>query len=265
MSDIYSLETPESVAVSYPIAGIGSRFLALLIDSLIQTLVIIAVAIVMYVAGLSLGGSAGYVVFGVGTLIIAVILLGYFIFFEIIWNGQTPGKRAMRLRVILTSGYPLTPLAALIRNVLRLVDVLPTFYAVGIVTMIVNKHARRVGDLVAGTMVIKEGREGTLAALSSATPVTALPSSWGSGGPGGSYGAYGALPPSLSGAELHRLTREDEVLLRDFLSRRATLSPQRRYELAIQIAGVIHARIGGLPPQAPESYLEQVLAAHMRQ
>jgi uncharacterized RDD family membrane protein YckC len=264
MNDIYSLETPESVAVSYPIAGIGSRFLALLIDSLIQTLVIIAVVIVMYVAGLNLGGSAGYVVFGVGTLIIAVILLGYFIFFEIVWNGQTPGKRAMRLRVILTSGYPLTPLAALIRNVLRLVDVLPTFYAVGIVTMIVNKHARRVGDLVAGTMVIKEGREGTLAALSSTAPPVALPSSWGSG-LGSPYGAYGALPPSLSGAELHRLTREDEVLLRDFLSRRAMLSAQRRYELATQIAGVIHARLGGAPPQAPEAYLEQVLAAHMRQ
>ena len=263
MSDIYSLDTPESVAVSYPVAGIGSRFLALLIDSLIQTLVIIAVAIVMYVAGLSLSGSAGYIVFGLGTLIIAVILLGYFIFFEIIWNGQTPGKRAMRLRVILTSGYPLTPLAAIIRNVLRLVDALPSLYAVGVITMIVNKHARRVGDLVAGTMVIKEGREGTLAALTSAAPPAALPSSWGSG-LGSSYGTYGAPPPGLNGTELYRLTREDDVLVRDFLSRRAALSPRRRYELAIQIAGVIHARIGGAPPQAPESYLEQVLAARTR-
>lgn len=257
MSDIYSLETPESVAVGYPIAGVGSRFLALLIDTVAQVLMLAAVVIVVFVAGLNLHGTAGYIVFGLGTISIAIVLLGYFVFFEIVWNGQTPGKRAMRLRVILTSGYPVTPFAVLIRNILRLVDVLPSLYAVGVITMIINRRSRRVGDLVAGTMVIKEGREGSLAALPAAQYVPHTPPALSWSMPRVGYPSG----PDLGGAEVYRLTREDEALIRDFLSRRATLSPRRRYELAMQIAAVIHARIGGAPPQASEAYLEQVLAA----
>lgn len=265
MGDIYSLDTPESVAVGYPIAGVGSRFLAILIDTVVQTLVSAALAIVMFVAGLGLRGVAGYVAFGIGTISIAAVLLGYFIFFEIIWNGQTPGKRAMRLRVILTSGYPVTPFAVLIRNILRLVDILPSLYAVGVITMIINRRSRRLGDLVAGTMVIKEGREGSLSALPMTQYIPHAPPvpAWtipGGGYPGAGY-PIGGVRPDLGSAEVYRLTREDEALIRGFLDRRATLSPQRRYELSAQIAAVIHARIGGVTPVATEAYLEHVLAA----
>ncbi len=167
--DMYKLETPESVAVTYPVAGIGSRFLATLIDTLIQVAVVGALAIIMLiiigVSGLNTSGAATYVALAIGVLGATAVLLGYYIFFELIWNGQSPGKRAMRLRVIQISGYPVTPFAVLIRNVLRLVDFLPAYYGVGVITMIINKNSRRLGDLAAGTIVVKEGREGELSAF----------------------------------------------------------------------------------------------------
>src|SRR2546423_8332643 len=108
MGDIYSLDAPESVAVGYDVAGVGSRFLAALIDALVLAVVLAALVIVTVLAGQSLTGTMAYVAAGVGVLIINVVLLGYFVFFEIIWNGQSPGKRAMGLRVVKTSGYPIT-------------------------------------------------------------------------------------------------------------------------------------------------------------
>ena len=197
---------------------------------------------------------------------------------EIIWNGQSPGKRAIGLRVVKTSGYPITAVTALIRNVVRLVDWLPAFYAVGVITMIANRHARRLGDLVAGTMVIKEKRYASLASLSSASSTMApsRPSDVPRTG-----GLPEPEPLAGSGAYLDRLTREDEALIRDFLNRRHTLSPRRCDDLARQIAAVVHGHIGGdfplhgepeLPaegdfplhvqPGLPaERYLELVLAA----
>ena len=264
MGDIYSLDTPESVSVGYDVAGVGSRFLAALIDALVLAAVLAALVIVTVLAGLNLRGTIAYAAAAIGVLIINVVLLGYFVFFEIIWNGQSPGKRAMGLRVVKTSGYPITPVTALIRNVVRLVDWLPAFYAVGVITMIANRHARRLGDLVAGTMVIKEKRYASLSSLSSARR-TLAPSR-----PSDVQRASGLQEPAPlagSGAQLSRLTREDEALIRDFLNRRHTLSPRRRDDLARQIAAVVHGHIGGdfplhgEPGQPAERYLEVVLAA----
>lgn len=305
MNDLYSLDTPESVAVAYPIAGVGSRFLAILIDSLVQIIISIAIAIVIYVAynALGSGSVASYVALALGVIGAFCVLLGYYILFEIVWNGQTPGKRAMRLRVIQTSGYPVTPFAVLIRNVLRLIDFLPAYYAAGVLCMFINKQSRRLGDLAAGTMVIKEGREGNLASLPAPpssvyrapnAPALAYPAQPGAYAPPASpqAGSFGTLPPTVpltqaaggyaapdaqpgglgpyggdsgatpNGAAFVRLSREDEVLVRDFLNRRWSLAPQRRDQLGRQIAAVVHGHIGGAPPQAPEPYLEQVLIAH---
>jgi uncharacterized RDD family membrane protein YckC len=246
------------------VAGVGSRFLAALIDALVLAAVLVALVIVTVLAGQNLRGAIAYAAAAIGVLIINVVFLGYFVFFEIIWNGQSPGKRAMGLRVVKTSGYPITPVTALIRNVVRLVDWLPAFYAVGVITMIANRHARRLGDLVAGTLVIKEKRYASLSSLSSTRSAPA-PSR-----PGDVHRAAGLPEPaSLAGrgAQLERLTREDEALLRDFLNRRHTLSPRRRDELARQIATVVHGHIGGdfplhgEPGLTPERYLEWVLTA----
>ena len=265
MGDIYSLDTPENVSVGYDVAGVGSRFLAALIDALVLAAVLVALVIVTVLAGQNLRGAIAYAAAAIGVLIINVVFLGYFIFFEIIWNGQSPGKRAMGLRVVKTSGYPITPITALIRNVIRLVDWLPAFYAVGVITMIANRHARRLGDLVAGTLVIKETRYTSLSSLSSArgTPAPSRPA----GNVQHTDGLPKPAPLGGSGAQLDRLTREDEALIRDFLNRRHTLSPRRRDDLARQIAAVVHAHIGGdfplhgAPRLMAERYLEVVLAA----
>jgi len=201
--DMYKLDTPESVAVTYPVAGVGSRFLAALIDSLVQTAIVVALFIVTLVvtsvtgSSLSAGTTATYVALAIGTLIISVVLLGYYIFFELIWNGQSPGKRAMRLRVIGINGYPVTPFAVLIRNVLRLIDFLPAYYGVGVIAMIANKDARRLGDFAAGTIVVKEGREGALSSLSADYPYSYPAATGAAAGP--AFGAPSPPPGSGSG------------------------------------------------------------------
>jgi len=280
--DMYKLETPESVAVTYPVAGIGSRFLATLIDTLVQLAVVAALAIVMLViigvSGLRTSGTAVYVALAIGVLIVTAILLGYYIFFELIWNGQSPGKRAMRLRVIQISGYPVTPFAVLIRNVLRLVDFLPAYYGVGVITMIINKNSRRLGDLAAGTIVVKEGREGELSALppsyaapshaafeATMTPYAPQPAFARATATPGAQSATAAYATTATaantyGIDVSHLTREDEALLRDFLDRRHQLAYDRRNALAYQIAAIVYTHVGGQTPAfTAEQYLEYVL------
>ncbi len=261
MGDVYSLEVPESVSIRYEVAGLGTRFLAALIDAAIQLVVLLALAIAAWAAGSALQGVGGYALAGLGLLIINVVLLGYYIVFEITWNGQTPGKRAIGLRVLATNGYPASPLSIVVRNVLRLVDFLPASYAVGVIVLLANRRARRLGDLMAGTMVVKEGRDGSLRSLnpsSRSEPVGAAP--W----PGVAQAVQSAL---VDGAQLHLLTREDEALIDDFMRRRASLSAGRRDELARQIVGLVHQHIGGpspllgYPAPPPETYLEAVAAA----
>jgi len=281
--DMYKLETPESVAVTYDVAGIGSRFLAALIDAIVQTVIVVALVIVtLVIAGTSSltannTTTGAYVALAVGTLIISVVLLGYYIFFELIWNGQSPGKRSMRLRVIGISGYPVTPFAVLVRNVLRLVDFLPAYYAVGVIAMMANKNARRLGDLAAGTIVIKEGREGTLSSLPASHGAPPSPPSDPAGyttappsfaGPAPSYGIArtGLLATDAGddavthGIDATRLTREDGALIRDFLDRRHALAYERRNALAYQIASLVYTHAGGDTRLfTAEGYLEQVL------
>lgn len=271
MGDIYALETPESVSVGLPVAGVGSRFVAALLDVLILLAVLIAFGIVIAVSTAILGAGTigGYIALALGTLVTSVVFFGYFVFFEIAWNGQTPGKRATGLRVIMASGYPVTPFAVLVRNVLRLVDALPGFYAlgfytVGIVTMLVDKRSRRLGDLAAGTMVIKEGREGGLSSLSAPSIPVGTPLGRGLWGDESNESVGTAnTARQLAGAEVSLLTREDEALIRGFLARRGALEGARRAALAGQIAAVVHGHIGGDPPYAPEAYLEQALAARV--
>ncbi len=271
MGDIYALETPESVSVGLPVAGVGSRFVAALLDVLILLAVLIAFGIVIAVSTAILGAGTigGYIALALGTLVTSVVFFGYFVFFEIAWNGQTPGKRATGLRVIMASGYPVTPFAVLVRNVLRLVDALPGFYAlgfytVGIVTMLVDKRSRRLGDLAAGTMVIKEGREGGLSSLSAPSIPVGTPLGRGLWGDESNESVGAAnTARQLAGAEVSLLTREDEALIRGFLARRGALEGARRAALAGQIAAVVHGHIGGDPPYAPEAYLEQALTARV--
>src|SRR5256714_3284053 len=172
-SDDLVVSTPERVAFQYEIAGIGSRFLAQFID----VLVIIVIQIVITIGAASLGGIFNSIqVFGLVELILTFILIaGYFLISEAAWNGQTLGKRYVRLRAVGDHGEPLTIGQAAIRNLVRVVDFLPAFYAIGIVTMFSNSRAKRLGDLSACPLRGRDRERGRPYGLASTAPTAAPP------------------------------------------------------------------------------------------
>jgi len=152
------VETPEGADFQFVIAGAGTRAIAWLIDRLIQA-GILALVSIMAVFLLPFGEAGAGLGFG-GILIISFLLdWFYFSLFEAYWNGQTPGKRSQGLRVIRTNGTPIDPASAIGRNFLRAADMLPFFYTVGMISMLMTRRLQRLGDLVFDTMVINERRE----------------------------------------------------------------------------------------------------------
>jgi uncharacterized RDD family membrane protein YckC len=161
------IETPEHVQLNFALATIGNRFIACAIDHAIQTFcsTIVYIIVRSLVSGMREMESAIFSGTTSGSLwIIALYLVasfliffGYFIFFETVWSGQTPGKRWMKLRVIQDDGRPINFFAALTRNLLRFADMLiPPFYSVGIIAVFGSARAKRLGDYVANTVVVKE-------------------------------------------------------------------------------------------------------------
>jgi uncharacterized RDD family membrane protein YckC len=206
------VETPEQVQLQFALAGIGSRCLALLLDLMVQ----VGVAVALLVAVIVLMASDIFRTPWAGAIVIAAFFLlqfGYFIGFEIFWNGQTPGKRWTGLRAIKDSGRALSAGETIGRNLLRIVDQLPGCYAIGMVAMISSKSNRRLGDMVAGSIVIRE------AAVDEARL------SW-SGGP--SMDAASPLGASL-------LSAADIALVDSFLARRDHLDGATRSRMADQI------------------------------
>src|SRR5438552_5109950 len=165
------IETPERVPLEFALASIGNRFLAVAIDHFIQYLSIFLIAwFVLSIAGYGASDvtDAPEKLFSempkwtIAILIIVLFLIfaGYFIVFEWLWNGQTPGKRLLKLRVIRDDGRPLTLWEAIARNLLRICDAVPGFvipvYSVGLIVIFLSSRDQRVGDLFAGTVVIRE-------------------------------------------------------------------------------------------------------------
>ncbi len=149
------------MALQFNIAGIGSRFVALLLDMILLFVAAILLVIVLSVIGafsseMDRLNAASKWLIAVLIFIPFLIFWGYFTLFEAFWRGQTLGKRMMKLRVIKDSGRQITFFEALARNLLRYVDYLPGFFLVGVITMACNKLNKRVGDFVAGTIVVHE-------------------------------------------------------------------------------------------------------------
>jgi len=217
--DQHTIETPEQMSLDLPMAGIGSRFLAIAVDTLIQIgigLVALIVVGLLGVTGALSGIQQGSVWLVAGlVLVIFLLMYGYFAIFEIIWNGQTPGKRIAGIRVVKDSGRPLTAAETIGRNLFRIVDNLPGFYAVGVLVALLNAKNKRIGDFIAGSIVVRE------ASLSELKPVWQTP------------GETVALSgPPLGGA---RLSIEDLGLIDTFLNRRHNLAPEVRSRMAHQI------------------------------
>jgi uncharacterized RDD family membrane protein YckC len=160
------IETPERVQLAFALASIGNRFIAVLIDHAIQFLLILFVAMTADFILKSYGietdemmASAPEIAKWAYAILIVVMFLlfsGYFVFFESLWNGQTPGKRLLKLRVIRDDGRPITFWEALTRNIIRIFDVFPGLYSIGLVTIFLNDRDQRMGDIFAGTVVVRE-------------------------------------------------------------------------------------------------------------
>jgi uncharacterized RDD family membrane protein YckC len=216
--DKLTIETPEQTSLDFAIAGIGSRFLALTIDVLIQ----MAIGLVVGIGGgfsiaalRSFGPRASLWTSAALVLFFFLLYFGYFAFFEIIWNGQTPGKRMTKIRVIKDSGRPLTPAESIGRNLMRIVDWMPALYAVGIVSALVTKENKRLGDLVVGSLVIRES------SFSEIRP------SW--------QAEQSSTGPALAPLGSIHLSAEECTLIESFLNRRFDLEPSVRFRMADEI------------------------------
>jgi uncharacterized RDD family membrane protein YckC len=240
--------TPEAVALEFRTANLGSRILAYLIDMV----VVVAVILVGLLAVALIGEASDLVVPDWVALTIILVLLpswwlGYFIAFETLWRGRTLGKAALGLRVVTREGAPVRFRQAAIRGLLGLVDFLILNGFVAVVCILFTRDNQRLGDLVAGTLVLRER-----SALAAPAPVSFAP-------PPGLEHYVATLDPGGVG-------NEEYQAVRTFLLRAPSLSPGPRSALALQLANPLAARLRPPPPAgiSPEVYLQCVAAAYQQ-
>ncbi|MDQ3934383.1 MAG: RDD family protein [Actinomycetota bacterium] len=238
--DRLKIVTPEGVELELQLAGLGSRFIAQSIDLLIKFALILL--IVLTFSWLDLTGVA------IILPSMLLVLYAYDVVFETFANGRTPGKRAAKLRVVRVGGEPVDFMSSAIRNVLRLVDGIPTSYIPGMISILATKRNQRLGDLAAGTIVIHEDPV--------QAPRPAMPP------PGaGAWAPPQAGPGWQPGPvwDVSRVTPEEVAAVRSFLERRWTLSPEARSRLGLQLADALWPKVGGVSAGLPpEAFLEQV-------
>jgi uncharacterized RDD family membrane protein YckC len=271
--DDVSVLSAENVFFEIETAGLAARFGATLIDVLLQLLAagLLGVAFNVfdsYIAPMQ-SWARWTVYFATGALILLLfaIFYAYYFFFEWLWDGQTPGKRALHLRVMQADGMPITYWHALVRNVLRIADFLPLFYGAGALVALLGNDNRRIGDLVAGTIVARERRdvekkqvldirtavENFLNPTATTEPRTSnveLPMP----------NVEDAPVDAETAVLLARLDAQDYELVRDFLARRESLPQATRARLAGSLSRRITAKLGieAIPDNEAESFLVEV-------
>jgi uncharacterized membrane protein SpoIIM required for sporulation/uncharacterized RDD family membrane protein YckC len=235
LEQVVDVETPEQVVLSFTIAGVGSRVAAALVDTLILAVVAIALVIVFasivnaFVRNLSGSSSwGGAIIIAVWLLVMFAAFWGYYVAFEGLWDGQTPGKRLIGLRVVRDGGFSITFAASAVRNILRIVDAQPgAVYFVGLVSVIVSPSGKRLGDYAAGTIVV---REQAITERGGAAP-----------------------PPPPSGGDgastTTNLTDGEFELLERYVQRRGSLDPHRALQFESELADRFR-------PRAPSSDAE---------
>jgi uncharacterized RDD family membrane protein YckC len=217
------VRTGEAVAIRYELAGLGSRFLAVVIDGIAQIALLVTLFVIAaFTEPLLLRAlpskyfAAAQIALGV--LIVFAIVFGWFVVFETWWSGRTPGKRALGLRVVRDGGFPVDWGASVIRNLVRLIELALGFYAISAVSALLSSENKRLGDYAAGTIVVRDR-------------ATAAPD----------LDAYLAAPQTTL------LSAEDRLLVERFLVRRATFEATARLRLAAGIAEKLR-------PAAPAAY-----------
>lgn len=241
------IDTPENVVLEAEVAGFATRCMAALLDYLILLVVLLVFTWVFLQSASDMN-----VVFAIGFYIIIqfLIITFYHLFFEFIWNGQTPGKRILNIRVMQANGMPMTTTGGLIRNLVRLFDFFPIGYGIGLIVLFATKNTQRLGDLAAGTIVVRERSKLNVYSL---------------------YEDYRfiyrfihphqPLPPEITIAPL---TEDDRRLIVQFLQRRDMM--RVRPQTANMVAGYIAYKITGISgqfasPIYAETFLEQVARA----
>lgn len=238
--DRVSIATPEGVAVELVLAGLGSRFIARVLDSLVQAGFILAWLLLV------LATEGAFVVVAIGYVGAFLGWFAYDIAFEVLASGRTPGKRWSKLRVVAADGGPVGLGASAVRNLLRVVDFLPVAYPLGAVAIVVTSRNQRIGDLAAGTLVVRERRSAPV----SLDEVRLL-------SPPGSTGWM-----DLSVWDVSSVNAQEVAIVRSFLQRRHSLDPNARHRLAEELAGRLHPKVVGAPDRLPsEVFLEGVVAA----
>jgi uncharacterized RDD family membrane protein YckC len=232
-----TVSTPEGVDLTLELAGVGTRFLADLLDGLIRLIPIIVIAI----AGASSGGFG----IAIGAVVIFLLIFAYDVLFETRNNGRTPGKKAAGLRVVTETGGPVDFRASAIRNLLRIVDFLPGWYLVGVIAIITTKKNQRLGDLAARTLVIRE------AVATAPAPPVIVP---GLPRPPGRV----VLPADW---DLSAITISDLEQAERYLLRRGDMMRGAREDLDKTVADNIRAKVPEIDPARSDETVIQQLAA----
>lgn len=229
-----SVRTPESIDFYYELAGLGSRFMAVAIDFLVQALAAIVISIIFLSAARGIDALArnlhanqarwDSVVVAVWFLTLFLIFFAYFVLFEVLWHGQTPGKKLMGIRVVRDGGYPVDFMSSLIRNALRLIEFSVGAYAISAISALLSPQNKRLGDLAAGTIVVRDrGFE------------VSDPKRWLSGD-------EAVMGAGLAGTS--NLTADEVALVQRYVYRRTTLDPKAAAEAAARIASALRPKLG---------------------
>lgn len=256
VSDQLSIETPELVDIEMPLAGIGSRFIAQLVDALIWLVAILAwffvILVVLPAMHVFSKRSEQWTI----ALVIFFGFLfqwGYFTLFEAFWNGRTPGKRVARIRVIQRSGRAIGLFESMARNLVRYVDWFPAFYGVGIIAVFASRQHQRLGDLAAGTLVVRD-RDTEMPLWGESGSRTFTAQIFAPSAPIPEPHASLTLPAS----GVAKLSSTDLEVLEGFFSRRLDMDLATRQALAYRIAWALQAKSGLQTPEGAsvETFLE---------
>lgn len=241
------IDTPENVLLEAEIAGFATRCMAAIIDYLILLVVLLGVT---WVFIQSISDMEALFALGFYVILQFLIITFYHLFFEFLWNGQTPGKRALKIRVVQADGMPLTTAGGVIRNLVRLFDFFPIGYGIGLIVLFATRNTQRLGDLAAGTVVVRERGKLKLSALQDDQQVL--------------YRFITPQQPIPPNVQIAALTADDRRLAVQFLQRREML--RARAETAIGLANDLVFKMTGtkgsfVSPIYAETFLEQVVRA----
>lgn len=219
-----SVDTPEHVTFDHALAGPAVRGLAWMIDTCLRVGIVFIVMVLVILAQFGDTTAVEGATTGAMFVLLFVLEWGYFALFEAAWSGRTPGKKAMRIRVVRENGHGLTIGDAFLRNLLRAVDWLPGLYAIGLLVMGGDRRFRRLGDLAAGTMVVSEGARRILQPIVLEPPPTPAELAW--------------LKDGID------VSRDELDAIEIWLRRRGQLTAARELELADLLAPVLARRFG---------------------